>query len=364
MSRDRQVAVWLLALIAFATLLVLFRGILLPFVAGMLLAYMLDPLVDRLQRWRMSRTLSVCLVLLAFFVVAMGVLVVVLPPLQSQLVRLVNALPDLVDTVREAAQPVVERLWDRLTEEELERIRTFAASHAGSAVTWITGLLGNVWRGGLALLDLLSLLVITPLVAFYLMRDWDYVVAFIDRHLPRGAQGVIRGIFQDIDATIAGFVRGQATVCTILATFYAVSLGLVGLKYGLLIGLGAGIISFIPYVGAAVGLVTGVTVAWFQFHDIAWTMGVGAIFVVGQLAESYLLTPRLVGDRVGLHPVWLIFALMAGGALFGFTGVLLGVPVAAVIGVLVRFWLGRYRASRLYLGDARAVGPGDGDAGV
>ena len=360
MSRERQVAAWLLVLAGFVGLLVLFRAILLPFVAGMLVAYLLDPLVDRLQGFRLSRTFSVCLVLLAFFALATAALLVVLPPLQSQLVRLLGALPGLVDLAREAAVPVVERLWDALSEEELTQLRKVAATYAGTAVDWIAGLLGNVWRGGLALLDLVSLLVITPLVAFYLLRDWDAIVDFVDGHLPRGALGVLRGLFREIDATLAGFVRGQATVCALLGAFYAVALGVIGLEFGLLIGLGAGVVSFIPYVGAAVGLLASVAVAWFQSPDIPWVLGVAAVFAAGQVAEGYVLTPRLVGGRVGLHPVWVIFALMAGGTLFGFTGVLLALPVAAVIGVLIRFWLGRYRASRLYGGTAAARAEGDG----
>jgi len=196
----------------------------------------------------------------------------------------------------------------------------------------------------------LSLIVITPVVAFYLLRDWDRIVERFDSYLPRDAAPTIREQMRAIDTTIAGFVRGQATVCLALAVWYGAALTVVGLKSGLLVGLGAGAISFIPYLGAATGLAVAVAIAWVQFASWPMVAVVAVVFVVGQLAESYVLTPRLVGDRIGLHPVWIIFALLAGGALFGFTGVLLAVPVAAVIGVLIRFGLKRYLASPLYTG--------------
>ena len=196
--------------------------------------------------------------------------------------------------------------------------------------------------GGLALFKLASLLIITPVVSFYLLRDWDRIIAHMNSLLPPGHASTIRGLTAEIDDTIAGFVRGQANVCLILGFYYGIALSLAGLESGLLVGFGAGLISFIPYVGASVGLVVGVAIAIAQFSDWLPVFLVAVIFIVGQVAESYVLTPKLVGDRVGLHPVWIIFALLAGGALFDFTGVLLAVPAAAVIGVLARFGQARY----------------------
>ena len=211
-------------------------------------------------------------------------------------------------------------------------------------------MLAGLWSGGVAFLHLLSLVIITPVVAFYLVRDWDRIVAHVDSLLPVTAAPTIREQVGKIDSTISAFVRGQATVCLVLAATYAVALTLIGLPFGLLVGIGAGLISFIPYIGASVGLIVGLAIAYAHFDQWAPIVGVAAVFLAGQTAESYVLTPRLVGDRVGLHPVWIMFALLAGGALFGFTGVLLAVPAAAVIGVLVRFAIARYRDSDLYRG--------------
>jgi predicted PurR-regulated permease PerM len=196
----------------------------------------------------------------------------------------------------------------------------------------------------------LSLIIITPIVAFYLLRDWDAITAKVDSWLPRQNAPTIREQFLAIDGTIAGFVRGQSTVCLVLAALYGISLTVIGLKSGLMVGIGAGLISFVPYLGAAMGMVIGVGIAIVQFPEWTTIAIVGGVFLFGQTLESYVLTPRLVGDRVGLHPVWIIFALLAGGAVMGFTGVLIAVPAAAVIGVLIRFSLTRYMASDLYSG--------------
>jgi predicted PurR-regulated permease PerM len=226
-------------------------------------------------------------------------------------------------------------------------------------VTWGTNLLGQVISGGVAIANLISLLVITPVVAFYLLRDWDRIVARVDTWLPRGHAGAIREQAREIDRTLAGFLRGQGTVCLILGVFYAIGLTLAGLDFGLVVGLVAGLLSFIPYVGAIVGLVLSVGLALVQFDDWLRIAVVAGIFFVGQAVEGNFLTPKLVGESVGLHPVWIIFGLLAGGALFGFVGVLLAVPAAAVIGVGVRFALGRYMQSPYYHGGGHGGGGPD-----
>jgi len=247
--------------------------------------------------------------------------------------------------------PWLERMIADLPADTLDNIRDAAKEFAGRAVKWVSDVVANIWSGGLAFFNMLSLLVITPVVAFYLLRDWDLITAKIDSWLPRDAAPTIRKQFAEIDQTLAAFVRGQSTVCLVLGLIYGAGLTVAGLKSGLLVGLGAGFISFIPYLGAASGLVVGLGIAIFQFSEWTPIFVVAAIFLTGQTLESYVLTPRLVGDRVGLHPVWIIFALLAGGAVFGFTGVLLAVPVAAVIGVLTRFAIARYLDSPLYRGN-------------
>ncbi len=350
MSREKRALVWLAALAAFLVVLDVLAAVLLPFVAGMAIAYFLDPVADRLEKAGMSRTPATSVIVGAFFVIVVGALVLLFPLLQAQVVGLVALLPDAVEKARAWAAPLVERLKTDLPPDAMKQLTAAAGTYAGTAVKWAGEILGGLWKGGVAFFNVLSLIVITPVVAFYLLRDWDRIVERLDSYLPRAAAPTIREQMRAIDTTIAGFVRGQASVCLALAVWYGVALTLVGLKSGLLVGLGAGAISFIPYLGAATGLAVAVAIAWVQFA--AWPMvaAVAAVFVVGQLAESYVLTPRLVGGRIGLHPVWIIFALLAGGALFGFTGVLLAVPVAAVIGVLIRFGLKRYLESPLYTG--------------
>ena len=347
---NSRVWFWLVGLGVSLALVHLLSDILMPFVVGMAVAYFLDPQADRLEALGASRTVAVTLITLAFFVILIAVLALLGPLIQAQIMELAKRVPDLVEAVRDQVEPFLEHLRAGLTEDQAKKIKGAAGAYAGDAVAWLGGMLQRLVTGGLAFFNMVSLVVIAPIVSFYLLRDYDRIVAWVDGYLPRDAAPVIREQVKAIDGTVSAFLRGQALVCLVLAIYYSVGLTIVGLDFGLLVGLGAGLISFIPYIGASIGLVTGVGIALVQFPDWGPVLIVAAVFIVGQTAESYILQPRLVGERVGLHPVWLIFALLAGGALFGFTGVLLAVPVAAVIGVLVRFWLGRYKESRFFLG--------------
>lgn len=350
MSRDRQTLFWISGIIIFVLMLNILSSVLLPFVAGMAVAYFLDPVADWLERSGLSRTLATSVILLSFFAVILGGIVLLVPVLQGQIVELARLLPKILESVHNYVQPQLESLRDQISPEAVNRIREAIGSFSGSAISWLTKLIADIWSGGVAFLNLISLILIAPIVAFYLLRDWDQITAKLDTWLPRPAAPAIRTQLAAIDQTIAGFVRGQASVCLVLSLIYGIGLTLTGLKSGLLVGLIAGFISFIPYMGAATGLAIGVGIALFQYSEIAPIITVAGIFLFGQTLESYVLTPRLVGDRVGLHPVWIIFALLAGGAVFGFTGVLLAVPTAAVIGVLVRFAITRYLDSPLYTG--------------
>lgn len=351
MSREQRVLAWLIALIAAGFALHLLSDVLLPFVVGMAIAYFFDPLADRLEDIGLSRTLATSAILLSFFVAAFGVLALLVPLLQDQLIALARLLPQVVDRLQTLLGPVLEQLRADLTADAMDQIKSAVGNYAGTAVRWITGFLGQIWSGGLALLNILSLVLITPLVAFYLLRDWDDIVDKIDHWLPRGAADTIRTQARRIDTTLAGFVRGQALVCLSLAVLYAVGLSIVGLNAGVLIGIAAGMLAVVPYIGAALSLIVGVGLAIAQFHqDWASILMVALVFFTGQMLESYVLTPRLVGGRVGLSPVWIIFAMLAGGSLFGLTGVLIALPVAAVVGVLVRFGIEQYLDSNLYHG--------------
>lgn len=348
MSDDRKAFFWIAGFLVVAFFLYALSSIMTPFVAGLAVAYFFDPVADRLEKAGASRGLAAGLVILAFLGLAGIILVLLFPLLQAQVVGLVARIPDLIELLRERAAPIVELLQDKLSSGEMDELKGAAESYAGKILSWLGGMLQNLWSGGMAFFNLLSLIVITPLAAFYLLRDWDIIVARFDHLLPRQSANTFREQLSLIDDTIAAFVRGQASVCLVLGIYYATGLTLAGLDFGLLVGLGTGLLAFIPYVGAAIGLLTGAGIALAQFSDWVPILIVVAIFLTGQTAESYILTPKLVGERVGLHPIWVIFALLAGGALFGFTGVLLAVPVTAVIGVLVRFGISRYLDSHFY----------------
>ena len=349
----RQILFWLGMLALLVLFLVVFRDILLPFIAGMALAYFLDPVADMLERVGLPRWLATSLIMVFFVLIFVVALVRLGPLLGDQLDRFIRQLPTYVATL-EARLPTAADL-PKWLQDAVGESRPDLSENLNGVLTegaqWLGAIVARIWSGGKALVDVISLLVITPIVAFYLLLDWDRMVGTVDGWLPREHAGSVRTIMRDIDAAIAGFVRGQGTVCLLLGLFYAIGLSLVGLNFGLLIGMFAGIVSFIPFVGSVVGLVLSVGVALVQFWpDYIWIVAVAAIFAAGQFIEGNILQPKLVGASVGLHPVWLMFALLAFGSLLGFTGLLIAVPVAAAIGVLVRFALARYLESPLYHG--------------
>ncbi len=359
----RHLLFWLIGTLVFFFLVFLFRSILLPFVAGMATAYFLDPVCDRIESWGLSRTLATTLVTLVFAILVILLILILVPALIGQLAALLERMPTYLESLRNGVAQLVSTIEEQLDPALLERAREAATASIGRFVDWITSVVAGVVTGGVAFANLISLLVITPIVAFYLLRDWDRIVERVDSWLPRAQADVIREQLAAIDRTLAGFVRGQATVCLILGIFYAAALTVAGLDFGLAIGLFAGLVSFIPYVGSLSGGLLSIGLALVQFDDLARVAIIAAIFFVGQAIEGNFLTPKLVGDRVGLHPVWVIFALLAGGSLFGFVGVLIALPVAATIGVLVRFALEQYLDSDIYRGhaeDAPPDGPSNG----
>ncbi|HVW01466.1 MAG TPA: AI-2E family transporter [Planctomycetaceae bacterium] len=352
MSIERQLTFWLVTFALIIALLWLLSEILLPFVAGTALAYLLNPLTNRLERLGVSRTVA-ALLIIGIVVLSFVLLVILIVPIMAdQLSSLLSNLPIYVT-----------RLQSLLAESEWPWLRRLAGSAdvsttMGDLVSqgagWLATFLRSLWSGGRALISIFSLIVVTPVVAFYLIVDWPRMLSTVERWLPVPHRHTINEIARDIDAAIAGFVRGQTAVCLLLGSFYAVSLTLVGLNFGLLIGLISGLITFIPYVGSMTGLVLSVGVAVAQFWpDWKWIVVVLGIFLVGQFVEGNILAPKLVGENVGLHPVWLIFAMFAFGYLFGFVGLLVAVPLAAAIGVILRFALRQYLASPLYTGEMR-----------
>lgn len=355
MTLQRQLGFWLAALAVLILFLWLLQDILLPFIAGFVLAYFLDPVADALERLGLPR-LAASLVILIVAVAGLVVLVLVVAPvLGDQAVKLAQDLPALVKTLVERLDEVTPQAIKDLLARSGGGASGSIGDIAGKLTGWLGTLLQSLWSGGMALVNVLSLLVVTPIVAFYLLLDWDHMVAKVDGWLPRHHQQEIRGIARDINTALAGFIRGQGSVCLALGLFYAVALSLAGLKFGLAIGLGAGLLSFIPYVGAITGGVLAIGVGLVQFWpDYGAVLLIVGIFALGQFIEGNFLSPKLVGGSIGLHPVWLMFALFAFGYLFGFVGLLLAVPLAAVAGVLVRYGLARYLGSKLYRGDGPA----------
>lgn len=355
MTRGRQALFWIGAFIAFCALLYLLRGMLLPFIAGLLVAYFLDPVVDRVERLRLSRAVATSVVLVLFFVVVAVAVAVLAPYVQGNVTAFIERWPDYALAARENLMPRLNLLWERLPPEIAERLRA-AVSESGNgadiaraAINLVKGVLTSVT----SLAGLLSVLFITPVVSFYLLRDYDRLVEKIDSWLPRRHADTLRLLATRMDANVAGLVRGQTLVCLIEGVFYAIALSIVGLDLAVPVGIGTGILAFIPYVGFLSGLTVSTILAILQFGSLWPVLAVLGVFAVGQVIET-VLQPMLVGNRVGLHPVWVIFALLAGGALYGLVGVLISIPVAACIGVLVRFAIERYLDSPLYKGGEKA----------
>ena len=355
MTRERQMWVWGAIFCMILIALYLVREVLLPFIAGIAVAYVLDPLLDRIEKFGLSRLIATIIVTTSFFTFVIALITLIVPLLQGQVVGFFQKLPVIIEALSQWVAPFQQKLQENLSKDQLDEFGQLYKSFGGQAIKWVIGLAKGVFDGGVAIFNLVSLLVITPIVCFYLLRDWDRIVEKVDSWLPRDHSEIIRQVVTEIDLTIARFVRGQLTVGVLLAALYGIGLTVIGLDFGLLVGIVTGLISFIPYFGMLIGLITAFTIAFFQFSDPVSILLVIVVFGVGQIIESVYLTPKLVGRAIGLHAVWVIFALMVGAALFGFIGVLLAVPAAASIGVLTRFFLIQYMDSKLYIGQGGPI---------
>ena len=353
-SVERQAGYVAAASVAVLAGLYVLGDVLLPFVAGAALAYLLDPVSDRLERLGMNR-LGATVVIVALVVVVLGLVFVIAAPLVvQQVLRFAEQVPGYVVRLQgllaEQGGPLIRRIGG---EDALAQVQRSLGDLLGQGANWVATFMRSVWSGSKVLAGVVSLLVVTPVVAFYLLVDWDRMIDTLDGWVPPRHRATVRRLAREADDAVAGFVRGQSAVCLLLGTFYAAGLWLVGLNFGVLIGMFAGLISFVPYVGSMTGLILSVGVALVQFTpDWSMVLATLAVFLAGQFIEGNILSPKLVGEAAGVHPVWVMFALLAFGSLFGFLGLLVAVPVAAVIGVLVRFGIERYQASPLYLGTA------------
>ncbi|MCO4847141.1 MAG: AI-2E family transporter [Yoonia sp.] len=342
-----QAKYWGIAIAVILFLLWQLGDVILPFILGGAIAYFLDPIADRLERWGLSRVAAVAVITLVAILTFILLFLLVIPALVQQTAQLVETAPDLFNRLQTALTGQFPELMDESStiRQQLISIGETVQSKGGEL---INGLLSSA----LGLINVLILLVVVPVVAFYLLLDWDKMTTKIDDMLPRDHLPVVRLLASQVDNTLSSFIRGQGTVCLILGAFYAIALMLAGLNFGLVIGFIAGLISFIPYVGALIGGILAIGLALFQFWGDWVSIGIiGGIFMVGQFLEGNILTPKLVGNSVGLHPVWLLFALSVFGSLFGFVGMLVAVPVAAMIGVFARYGIEQYKGSVLYRGE-------------
>jgi predicted PurR-regulated permease PerM len=345
-SARRQFWFWGIAFAVFVLALWILGATLLPFLLGAGVAYFLDPLADRLERLGLNRLAATVVIAATGIVAFVLAVLLVVPALIEQVYGLIAALPDYIARLME----FLSRRYPDIFGENSPLMRNLSGAETMLRDGGIT-VLNQVLAGSLKVLDFLILLFVSPVVAFYLLLDWDRMLDRINAVLPRAHAPTIRRLAREVDVVLAGFVRGQLSVCLILGAFYAVALMAIGLQFGVLVGATAGLVSFIPYVGSVVGLVLSVGIALFQFWDEKlWIVVTAGIFLFGQFVEGNILAPNLIGKSVGLHPVWLILALAVFGTLFGFTGLLVAVPVAAALGVIGRFLLEQYRASPLYTG--------------
>lgn len=339
-----------------AYLIWLLAPVLMPFAVAAMLAYLGDPLADRLERLGLNRMWAATIVFVVLLLAIGGVLLLLIPLIARQVENVIENLPRYGDWAQHTAWPWLQnRLHLDPDTFDSDRLLEAVKAHIGSIGSVATVVLGKVSRSGLGIVMWLTNLVLIPVVAFYLLRDWDRLVAKIDGMLPRSIQPTIAHLARESDNILGAFVRGQLLVMLALGVFYGVGLGVVGLTVGPLIGMVAGLLSFVPYLGFIIGFVAAIVAVLVQYGDWMHVLLVCGVFVVGQLLEGYVLVPKLVGDKIGLHPVAVIFAVLAGGYLFGFLGVLLALPAASVIMVLLRYLLQRYRQSELY----NEAGPDD-----
>ena len=364
---QKQYQYWGIAAAIFIFLLWALGNVLTPFILGSVIAYFLDPIADRLENWGLSRIMATIVITLSGILTFLLLFLLVIPTLIGQLGQLITTIGVIIQDLPQTWMSLKEWLSDRFPNLDLDETFMLDQMTAlGNAIQSRGGdLVTALLNSAQGIINVVVLLIIVPVVTFYMLMDWDRMVAQVDNLLPRDHQETVRDLARQIDRTLASFIRGQGTVCLILGTYYALALIIAGLNFGLIVGFIAGLISFIPYIGALVGGVLAIGLALFQWwgsdvmvdgettqHGINWLrIGIVAgVFGFGQFFEGNILTPKLVGNSVGLHPVWLIFALSIFGSLFGFVGMLVAVPVAAVIGVVARFLIAEYKSGQLYKG--------------
>ncbi|MCB1604806.1 MAG: AI-2E family transporter [Gammaproteobacteria bacterium] len=333
----------------------LLSPILTPFAVSALIAYLFDPLADKLESWKLSRTLSVVIVFFMMTLIVFIILLFLIPTLEHQISKLITNLPQYFVWMSEHISPWLKEKFGIQTDIfNMSEVTDLLKGHWNEAGGIAKNLLASLSKSSLVVVNWLMNLLLIPVVTFYLLRDWDILTARVGELIPRPVYPTINKLVTESNSVLSAFLRGQFSVMLALGIIYTIGLWIIGLDFSLLIGMGAGLVSFIPYLGAITGMVVGVIIAFIQFGDVTYVIYVLLVFGIGQLLEGMVLTPWLVGDRIGLHPVAVIFAVLAGGQLFGFVGILLGLPIAAVVMVLLRFAHQNYINSKMY-GDEQEI---------
>ncbi len=348
-KNNRNWIFWLIIIAVFVYGICVLRSVLLPFVVGIVIGYLLDPMVGRLVKMHINRTVATLLTLLSVVIVLVPTFIFVVSFAQEEFMLLINNAPEYVAILSEKIEPILVKLQNNFPDLQAEKFKEYLSNNMAGMVKFIGKVAQEIITNGFAFINLLSLLLISPVVTFYMLRDWPDFVKKVENLLPKKSKKSIKEQFFEIDRAISGFIRGQLSVCVILGAFYSIGLFFVGLKGGIFVGFLAGIISFIPYIGSISGFLVSICLAFAQFNEWSSITAVIVVFFVGQFLEGNFLTPKLVGDSVGLHPVWIMFALLSGGVLLGFLGLMLAVPCAAVISVLLRHAIANYKKSNLYL---------------
>lgn len=346
---NEQRIFWILFISASFFLIYLLSPILMPFVAAAVLAYLGDPLVDKLETYKLSRTLAVTTVFISIVIMLLLIILLLIPILETQVKRLADVLPQYIDWALAVAAPVLHEQFGIDPQVfEGDKLKNLFSSHWQESGGVVRSLVQTVSKSGALLMAWVANLALIPLLTFYLLRDWDDLVAYIHDFLPRNVEPTISRLASESDNMLGAFLRGQLLVMVCLGTIYSIGLAALGIDFALLIGMIAGLVSFVPYLGLIVGIAIAGLAAIFQFQDPTYLIWVGLVFGIAQMIEGMILTPLLVGDRIGLHPVTVIFAVLAGGQLFGFAGILLALPVAAVIAVIMRHLHDTYKKSHIY----------------
>ncbi len=340
---------WLTIGLISSALLYFLSPILLPFIAGALLAYLGDPIVDRLETWKISRTLSVVIVFVGLILLLLPILLFIVPLLESQIKLLIDKTPGYIDWLMINLEPTLkDTLGISIPALEVDQLKQTFTEQFSNAGSFMKSLVRTVTHSGAVVAGWTANLFLIPVITFYLLRDWDRLVDYIHDLLPRHVEPTISLLAKESDNVLGAFLRGQMLVMMALGTIYAIGLKIVGLEFSLLIGMLAGILSFIPYMGLVVGMVVAGIAVLLQTQDPSNLIWVALVFIAAQVIEGTILTPLLVGDRIGLHPVAVIFSVLAGGQLFGFFGILLALPVFAVLAVIMRHFHKSYKGSHLY----------------